>query len=839
MAKTEKTDLQMQEWATSIPSPETTIPNMQDVNSPLNQWLKNADLNYNQYWDDSSAANQATAWGMREKNTWEWVATSNVEYNPNASMDNLDYKYWKDAQYANSDSAGYLARRNDEIASALFNAWLVEKADIIQYLANQPWWNNSTEADRVNTVESIWKRLGELGQQNNAEQWWVDTTAMEENIRGEDTSWTLYWKDTPYEWNPEWWIPALSDANSIFASMQESRIAEVKAMVNMWIDSLAAEIATWTSPYWETAMRDFQENYPDQYNAVMSKVKQMRLESNANAIASWEIITTVADSTNTTSEATSYAVDNANSSVSATQLLNWINAILNSNSNANSAEATMDSIATDMLKLKNRLLNLTKEANNVFKWDVPDYIVKAYVNNKSQEIQNQLSILEWRYNAAYDRYKTELSHAEWQAEYDLKKESLAIDWYKAKNSWKTSSSNTDENENNYTVAERNNNPTNMTVDWMEIMWGQLWIDYEVSDDYFINWNWAKQYYAKLIWDPVQTTIRVLDRAVNNWMNPFTTKSWSYINSLWLTTDKWKNMTQEEKENTVKNWVHYEWGNMDNMLYYRQNPWLAWAYSESGYGYMGYTYGYNPSLVDAFESFQKLTWPQFQNILKTYNLTEEQFWKQRDNYFRYQQNEFDAAWVDVITDMAQLWLLLNDAWRIKSKSDWTLDYIDINSWIMFNWDIWAKFEQLLSEKKLGRFAKSKTQNVNYWQVSNAEWEMVEKASTSLKKSAQFNFMWLWPWGTDEWFTSEFMDVLNTSWKATFHEDFTTEWWNTFLSDIKNWRNNINVALLWITWEPIKNSSDTSDLDSFREKTFSTWWVNTWIIATWDYVSQYWI
>ena len=53
------------------------------------------------------------------------------------------------------------------------------------------------------------------------------------------------------------------------------------------------------------------------------------------------------------------------------------------------------------------------------------------MNNKSQEIQNQLSILEDRYNAAYDRYKTEMANAQWQSEFELKKDSLALEQYKA------------------------------------------------------------------------------------------------------------------------------------------------------------------------------------------------------------------------------------------------------------------------------------------------------------------------------------------------------------------------------------------------------------------------
>jgi hypothetical protein len=80
-----------------------------------------------------------------------------------------------------------------------------------------------------------------------------------------------------------------------------------------------------------------------------------------------------------------------------------------------------------MAILKNRLKNLREEANTVFKGDVPDYIVNAYMSNKAQEIQNQLSILEDRYNAAYKRYTTEVSQSQWQQEFDLKKQQLELD----------------------------------------------------------------------------------------------------------------------------------------------------------------------------------------------------------------------------------------------------------------------------------------------------------------------------------------------------------------------------------------------------------------------------
>jgi hypothetical protein len=57
---------------------------------------------------------------------------------------------------------------------------------------------------------------------------------------------------------------------------------------------------------------------------------------------------------------------------------------------------------------------------------VPQYIVNAYVANRTAEIQDQLSILENRYNAAYSRYQNEWEQTKWKAEFDLKKQELEL-----------------------------------------------------------------------------------------------------------------------------------------------------------------------------------------------------------------------------------------------------------------------------------------------------------------------------------------------------------------------------------------------------------------------------
>jgi hypothetical protein len=57
---------------------------------------------------------------------------------------------------------------------------------------------------------------------------------------------------------------------------------------------------------------------------------------------------------------------------------------------------------------------------------VPDYIVKAYVNNRRQEIQDQLAILSDRYKYASNRYDKEVANAQWEKEFQIKKDQLQI-----------------------------------------------------------------------------------------------------------------------------------------------------------------------------------------------------------------------------------------------------------------------------------------------------------------------------------------------------------------------------------------------------------------------------
>lgn len=471
--------------------------------------LKNADLNISQYWDDSSAKyyeDPTLWWGENAKYEWEWVKNTLVAYNPDATLENLgEYKYWQAAQMANSEQANYITNRNDQIASALYNAWLTSKDDVANYLSEQEWWNYSTEDERQNTINSIWKRLGSIASENDKsddkEKQADALNRMESDFS--NNWWVIYGKVTWEKGNPVNWIETAVDENAVLNKTVEDRLSDLKALMSMSSSAIAASEISWTIPYGETAMRDLAQYYPEKFWEIQAERKKILAQMNVNAITNGEELPDTNNWKSTTNnEIADFA--NSNSDIGNTaDILKSVHDTLSSNQSANNASNTMDAIESDMASLKNRLKNLRKEANQIFKWDVPEYIVNAYINNKSQEIQNELSILEDRYNAAYTRYRWEVADAQWEKEYQLKKEQLqlerdelALKEYQIKN-W---------------ISSTKDNWTSKTNPWDKFQVTTL-SDKEVSDavDLLYSmldrwqlgnaqcWVWIQRYYLPMLW----------------------------------------------------------------------------------------------------------------------------------------------------------------------------------------------------------------------------------------------------------------------------------------------------------------------------------------------------
>lgn len=388
--------------------------------------MRNANLNLWAYGDDSSRENYddpSEWWGQNPKYEWEWVKNTFIGYDPNATIEGLDpnYKFWWDAQLANSADANYIARRNDQIASALYNAWVRDSVQVADFLNSMEWFQNSNSNERHNTVVSIWKRIWDMAQE--AEQ---EPQAPEEER-------PAFWD----EWNNEWWliygrasgdknttINTVADPYSVDATVQQARQTNYTSLQTMDPYNVAMSITNGIQPYWSQAMRDLQQYDPERYAQIKENINQINWQNTANEIAtSWTIQANKVTQTETTAvnnDVDTRAWGITSSPLLASQTATLLGQNMASNQVANSATQEMLNINKDIAEWQKKIDNLAQEAKAAFKWDVPQYIYEAYMNNRSQKYQDEIDKLQSRYDAAMDLYKTELDMAKWQMEMDLK-----------------------------------------------------------------------------------------------------------------------------------------------------------------------------------------------------------------------------------------------------------------------------------------------------------------------------------------------------------------------------------------------------------------------------------
>ena len=505
------------------------ISNM-DMNAPIND----ANNSLEMYGDDSSKDNYKTLGGKAEKYTGEWVKTSDVPYDENITTEWLDpnYLFGKESKVYGTQHRGYISQRNDMIASALYNEWKTSMEDVADYLYQQKGFTNSTEEERKNTITSIWKRLWQLKWEWEENQ--IDSSAMEEELLGKEEE-KIYGKTTPDSWKTEEGITALSDANSIHDMMSKERISNVKTLLSTPVESIAISLYKWDIPWDMQAIVDYKTFYPEQWALVEQELKRIRGQWTVNALTKGE---TVPSNTNGTSaannEIANFAASNATDTDSMSDILKWVHQTLQSNKAATSASETMDNIESDITDLTNRLQNLRKEANQIFKWDTPDYIVNAYINNRTQEIQNELQKLEQRYQYASNRYDKEVANTQWEKEYKLKERQVKVqeDEYALKK-WQVE---------NWITTTTDNKTTSATNPWDKYQVttksdAEVWEAVDSLVEMFNNWQlgnaqcwvWIQTYYLPMLWISI-SGISSLEwkKSLINEDKGYTPKKWDLI-----------------------------------------------------------------------------------------------------------------------------------------------------------------------------------------------------------------------------------------------------------------------------------------------------------------------
>lgn len=794
----------------------------------IKMWPLNANLNYYQYWDDSNPNQQSQKWWMNDKYTWEGVKNTYIWYDPNITTSDLDpnYLYGDNARQQNRKEAWYIARRNDMIASALYNEWLTSKEQVAEFLSNQKDWMNSTEADRLNTIESVWKRLWEIKPQEQP-----DPSKANDIVK--DTSGKIYGKNTAEEWNPKKWIDTLADDNSVFTAMQESRVTTLKNMLDLWVDNLAVMQYSWADVYWDQAWRDFRQYYPDQAVLVDQKIKELKAQDTANAISSgWDLPTNNNTIWSVNNNIADFSNKNASSTVSSAEITKNINTMLDNNETAQTAQELMWTLEWEMAVLKNRMKNLRAEANAAFKWDVPDYLVNAYINNKSQEIQNQLSILEDRYNAAYKRYTTEVSQSQWQQEFQLKKDQLklqqdefdlkkrsteqwiAIDWAKVSSStWSTT--------------------TTTTNSWKEIpvtsksreeIW---WIIDDLVDMAYNKQlgksqcaTWIQRYYFPKLWISIY------------WLSTFEAKKWlintedDYIPQKWdlIIINSWAKLEDWTPAWHIWIVVQVDW---DKVKYLDWN----WDWKE------------NPAIRTKNLSDKSISW--YCDVTK---------WQQQQETV--DNSSFSRDFTD--TDYANFEAFLdNDKKTRMNKTE--KETLAAQYWFKDDLQWFTDFAiDAIANRPEG--VDNTITEVPEWKVSTNEqgrtvitkpnWEAVTYAPWI---TADYKFIWTWRFDPKLWYDPSLRELYqkfnNGEFKASWVlNDYATMKWRT-LEELWNEATNYQTAVdSWLDkysdlerevsrdwWFAVNKKDIYSDIwDAIAKK----WWVlddNLWL----NYAKQLWI
>lgn len=751
-------------------------------------WPLNANENYQEYWDDSNPAWQGQKWGLNPKYEWEGVMNTELEYDPTITTGwlNPNYLFWENARQQNAKESWYIARRNDMIASALYNEWKVSKEDVANYLSAQKWWFNSTESDRLNTIESVWKRLGQYAPKEEEQQHY-DAGAADEIVK--DNSWELYGKTTADEWNPKKGIQTLSDDNSVFTMMEEARANNLKALIANSPLDIATALDAWALPWTLQSIRDLQQYYPEYWEEVQQYRKKNKTQNEVNAITNWTQSDTENNGQSVINNANAdFANNNAGSVKTSQEITKDVNDSLAKNQTANEASETMASIEEDMAILKNRLKNLKLEASQAFKWDVPDYLVNAYIANKSQEIQNQMQILEDRYNMAYSRYKDEVANTQWEKEFELKKEelklkkeSLALEEYKVKNwtstSKKTSWTSTVTDDNGNQIAVKNDEDLAAAVDYLLEQF-----------DYWKLGNaqcaaGIQKYYFPLIWISIWN-LSSFDRkkSLINEKKGYTPKKWDLI----ILSSK----------SSPENWHIWIviWVNGDHVEYLDWNGSLGkdWKWTEKA--------SINSMPIDS----AKIQW--YRNVNKwqdwiynrTTNSDTNREWTETDysQFEKFLEATSDSArksiasWYWYGDDLEWFTNLVRDALENRNK-DTNTDTDASTYWEDSDYSAFEKFmDSETSKSDLEAIAEK------YWYKWNLKWmtDFVKKQLKARKES------------TNEWWDTDNADTNYARWVSKNDPRLKEEWF-----DPVKWFNPSMYAIYdtildnpnWISWDWIAN------------------------------------
>lgn len=410
-------------------------------------WQYGYNIGWIQVWTNLPAVNQSTAHNAAST-TKSWSPYDAYQIEETIGWNNYYYPNWQLTTQGQENALNWTwhvawipqwpqAWLIQPDYSQMQSVWMYtpEHTNTPQTQPTTPKWNWGTKQPSVSTpqnevsdqpasdienwqIPESWKKQEETPTNNMNEQALAD---MQADL-GWDNTWMLYGKVTA-DANGGNGIQTVADPYSVEKATNEARIANLRKLQTMSSEDIATSITWWYTPYGDQAMRDLMQYNPEKYAEVQQFIKQQKWQNSINSITTGEISgmnTTQTSIDNVNNWVDSWADGLSSSPQQAWQLVTNISSSMANNWVATTATQEMLNLNAQMADIQEKMANVKKEAQKAFKWDVPQYIVDAYANNRLQEYQSQYNKLESRYNAAMDLYKTELDNAKWKEEMNLK-----------------------------------------------------------------------------------------------------------------------------------------------------------------------------------------------------------------------------------------------------------------------------------------------------------------------------------------------------------------------------------------------------------------------------------
>lgn len=532
--------------------------------------------------------------------------------------------------------------------------------------------------------------------------------------------WYIYGRElgTDSNWNDfQFGEYTNADPNSPEAKSFASRKNNYNALQSMNSYDVATLIAWWVNPYGDQAMYDLQQFNPAKYQQIQDYLKEIRAEDNIYAISHWEsnAWSTFVQTTEEGIESSKNSWIDQNSTVRTKDQVNtMLSTKMDNNITAWSAKQQMMMYKDQIVDLQYELEDLPNQAKKAFKWDMPDYMYKARMSNRQQEIQVQMDKLESKYNAMADIYKTEMSQMQRQAEMELKYRQLELQQNNANFDMWYKSAQLEQNQVQWAKDAQWNMKAYKIVNWQVIQVddGTAYQWYTTTVSWLVSQANQMAFVKATGWQCEQFTDNMAQKAA--WVRMVWTSAWwettaaekawyatqfgtfsDYIPEIWdvaVFTNNWSNWVSKERWHTMY------------VTWYDPATWIvSMVWSNNGWDEKVYSMQY--SLGDFYNKWWQWFWNPYKYAQWTASVQSSQGSSGTYSPMQWLMDDlvekYSAAWK---TNM------LSNVWQFQEA--YTILYQDLANWnldsLINEWAIW----QFLNNVAL-QYANSDASSSSWW------------------------------------------------------------------------------------------------------------------------------